>query len=155
MRAAGLDRMASTHSASSFNKDLNARVREALGRTEILALSTLGPDGPWTSPVQFRFNLELFFLSMREAKHVQNITQDARVSVAIYSHPGPPGGTWACKSKARRSIKGRSPLPTDGRASGSSPRKSGASIRESLGTSGAVSILPNCSCSATVRVIRE
>jgi hypothetical protein len=87
--------MASTHSASSFNKDLNARVREALGRTEILALSTLGPDGPWTSPVQFRFNLELFFLSMREAKHVQNITQDARVSVAIYSYPVLPDlGIW-------------------------------------------------------------
>jgi nitroimidazol reductase NimA-like FMN-containing flavoprotein (pyridoxamine 5'-phosphate oxidase superfamily) len=86
--------MGTRRRASSFNEGLNARVREALDRTEIMALSTLGPDGPWTSPVQFRFNdkLELFFLSMLEAKHVQNIMEDARVSVAIYSHPGPPGG---------------------------------------------------------------
>ena len=95
--------MASRRSASSLNKNLNARVKEALGRTEIMALSTLGPDGPWTSPVQFRFNdkLDLFFLSMREAKHVQNIMQDARVSVAIYSHPGPPGGNLGLQLKGR------------------------------------------------------
>ena len=95
--------MASRRSASSFNKDLNARVRETLGRTEIMALSTLGPDGPWTSPVQFRFNdkLELFFLSKRGAKHVQNIMQDARISVAIYSHPGPPGGNLGLEIKGR------------------------------------------------------
>jgi hypothetical protein len=36
--------------------DLNARVKEALERTEIMALSTIGPDGSWTSPVQFRYN---------------------------------------------------------------------------------------------------
>jgi uncharacterized protein YhbP (UPF0306 family) len=95
--------MGTRRSASSVNEGLNARVREALGRTEIMALSTLGPDGPWTSPVQFRFNdkLELFFLSMLQAKHVQNIMQDARVSVAIYSHPGPPGGNLGLQIKGR------------------------------------------------------
>ena len=35
---------------------------------------------------------ELFFLSMLDTKHVRNILSDPRVSVAIYSHPGPPGG---------------------------------------------------------------
>jgi len=95
--------MGTRRSASSVNEGLNASVREALGRTEIMALSTLGPDGPWTSPVQFRFNdkLELFFLSMLQAKHVQNIMQDARVSVAIYSHPGPPGGNLGLQIKGR------------------------------------------------------
>ena len=46
--------------------DLKARVKEALERTDIMALSTLGPDGPWTSPVQLQYNekLELSFLSM-------------------------------------------------------------------------------------------
>jgi general stress protein 26 len=68
-----------------------------------MALSTIGPDGPWTSPVQFRFNdkLELFFLSMLDAKHVQNIIGDSRVSVAIYSHPGPPGGNLGLQIKGR------------------------------------------------------
>lgn len=89
--------------ATAFDEGMTARVREALERTEIMALSTLGPDGPWTSPVQFRFNkqLELFFLSMLEAKHVQNIFGDARVSVGIYSHPGPPGGNLGLQIKGR------------------------------------------------------
>lgn len=34
---------------------MSARVWEALERTEIMALSTLGPDGNWTSPVQYRY----------------------------------------------------------------------------------------------------
>jgi general stress protein 26 len=77
-----------------MNDDLNRRVKEALGRTDIMALSTVGSDGPWTAPVQFHYNekLELFFLSMPDTRHVRNILSDPRVSVAIYSHPGPPGG---------------------------------------------------------------
>jgi len=77
-----------------MNEDLNGRVKEALARTDIMALSTIGSDGPWTSPVQFHYNekLELFFLSMPGTRHVRNILSDPRVSVAIYSHPGPPGG---------------------------------------------------------------
>jgi general stress protein 26 len=76
------------------SEDLNRRVKEALERTEIMALSTIGSDGPWTAPVQFRYNerLELFFLSMPDTRHVRNILSDPRVSVAIYHHPGPPGG---------------------------------------------------------------
>jgi hypothetical protein len=30
------------------SKDLTRRVREALERTDIMALSTIGVDGPWT-----------------------------------------------------------------------------------------------------------
>jgi len=77
-----------------MSEDLKRRVKEALGRTEIMALSTIGADGPWVSPVQFQYDeyLQLHFLSHRSAKHVQNILRDPRVSVAIYSHPGPPGG---------------------------------------------------------------
>jgi nitroimidazol reductase NimA-like FMN-containing flavoprotein (pyridoxamine 5'-phosphate oxidase superfamily) len=65
-----------------------------LERTPIMALSTVGPDGSWTSPVQFAYNekLELSFMSMPDTKHVQNILKDPRVSAAIYSFPGPPGG---------------------------------------------------------------
>ena len=59
-----------------------------------MALSTIGTDGPWTAPVQYRYNekLDLFFLSMPDTKHVRHILSDPRVSVAIYGYPGPPGG---------------------------------------------------------------
>ena len=51
--------------------DLAQRVREALARTDIMAVSTIGPDGPWTSPVQYRHNdkLELFFMSQAVLPH--------------------------------------------------------------------------------------
>ena len=77
-----------------MSEDLDRRVKEALERTDIMALSTIGSHGPWTAPVQFQYNeaLELFFLSMPDARHVQNILSDPRVSVAIYSYPGPAGG---------------------------------------------------------------
>ena len=77
-----------------MSKDLTRRVREALERTDIMALSTIGANGPWTAPAQYRYNemLDLFFLSMPGAKHARHILCDPRVSVAIYSHPGPPDG---------------------------------------------------------------
>lgn len=83
--------------------DLNARVKEALERTKIMALSTIGPDGSWTSPVQFSYDetLELVFMSMPDTKHVQNILEDPRVSVAIYSFPGPEGGNLGLQIKGR------------------------------------------------------
>jgi general stress protein 26 len=83
--------------------DLNARVKEALERTEIMALSTIGPDGSWTSPVQFRYNekLELSFVSMSDTKHAQNILEDPRVSVAIYSFPGPEGDNLGLQIKGK------------------------------------------------------
>jgi general stress protein 26 len=75
--------------------DLQARVREALERTDIMALSTIDEDGgPWTSPVQYQRDsqLNLYFASMPDARHVRNIQRDVRVAVAIYNMPGPPGG---------------------------------------------------------------
>lgn len=83
------------HTAREPDDDAATRVAEALNRSEIMALSTVDPDsGSWTSPVQFQWNanLHLFFSSMPGTRHVQNIARDSRVSVAIYSFPGPPGG---------------------------------------------------------------
>jgi Pyridoxamine 5'-phosphate oxidase len=60
-----------------------------------MALSTVDDDGgPWTSPVQYQSDtqLNLYFASMPDARHVRNIQRDARVAVAIYNMPGPPGG---------------------------------------------------------------
>jgi Pyridoxamine 5'-phosphate oxidase len=75
--------------------DLQARVREALERTDVMALSTIDDDGgPWTSRGQYQSDsqLNLYFASMPDARHVANIQRDARVAVAIYNMPGPPGG---------------------------------------------------------------
>jgi hypothetical protein len=60
-----------------------------------MALSTIDADGgSWSSPVQFQHDrqLRITFLSLPGARHVANIERDPRVSAAIYSFPGPPGG---------------------------------------------------------------
>lgn len=74
--------------------DWHAKVKEALDRTDIMALSTVGDDGSWTSPVQYRHgpHLELYFVSMTDTKHVANIRKNPRVSVAIYWPAELPGG---------------------------------------------------------------
>jgi general stress protein 26 len=80
----------------------SARIREALGRTEIMALATLDEDGAsWTSPVLFQHDahLHLYFASLFDARHVRNIQRDPRVSAAIYSYPGPPGGNLGLQIK--------------------------------------------------------
>jgi predicted pyridoxine 5'-phosphate oxidase superfamily flavin-nucleotide-binding protein len=91
-----------------------SQVQEALARTDIMALSTVDEDGgSWTSPVQFQHDdsLHLYFASLEDARHVRNIRRDRRVSVAIYSYPGPPGGNLGLQ------IKGAAePLPHGGGA---------------------------------------
>ena len=82
--------------------DLQTRVCEALERTDIMALSTIDQDGgPWTSPVQYQSDsqLNLYFASMPDVRHVRNIQHDARVAVAIYNMPGPPGGNLGLQTR--------------------------------------------------------
>jgi general stress protein 26 len=76
------------------NIDWHAKVKEALDRTDIMALSTVGDDGSWTSPVQYPHGpkLELYFESMEDTKHVANIRENPHVSVAIYRPAEFPGG---------------------------------------------------------------
>jgi general stress protein 26 len=79
-----------------------AQVQEALARTDIMALATLDEDGgSWTSPVLFEHDasLHLYFASLADARHVRNIQRDPRVSAAIYSYPGPPGGNLGLQIK--------------------------------------------------------
>lgn len=74
--------------------DWSAKVKQALERTDIMSLSTVGDDGSWTSPVQYAYNpsMELSFLSKMDTKHVANILKDPRVSLAIYKpEPFPEG----------------------------------------------------------------
>jgi uncharacterized protein YhbP (UPF0306 family) len=73
--------------------DWNQKIKEALDRTEFMAISTVGDDGSWTCPVQFGYSekLDLYFKSMPHSKHVQNILKDERVSVAIFKTERLPG----------------------------------------------------------------
>ncbi len=75
------------------NIDWNTKVKEALDRTEFMAISTLGSDGSWICPVQFGHNenFELYFKSMPHSKHMQNLKNDERVSVAIFKTERFPG----------------------------------------------------------------
>jgi general stress protein 26 len=79
-----------------------AQIQEALSRANIMALATLDDDGgSWTSPLQFQHDehLHLYFASLPDARHVRNIQRDPRVSAAIYSYPGPPGGNLGLQIK--------------------------------------------------------
>jgi hypothetical protein len=83
-----------------MSEDLRRRVKEALERIDIMALSTIGPDGPWTAPVQYRYNekLDLFFLSMPGTKHVRDIERPARLCCQLQ----PP---WAARRESRLADK--------------------------------------------------
>jgi len=86
------------------NNDINERVKEALDRTDIMALSTIGEDGSWTSPVQYSYDekINLYFLSKSDSKHVQNILKGPGVSVAIYKDvPFPDGGNLGLQIKGK------------------------------------------------------
>jgi Pyridoxamine 5'-phosphate oxidase len=116
--------------------DLKARVRQALERTDVMALSTIDDDGgPWTRPVRYQSDsqLNLYFASMPDARHIANIQRDARVAVAIYNMPGPRAAT-----SASRSADTLSPCPptlaaTAGSSSKSNQPKPGASTPASTG----------------------
>lgn len=76
------------------NIDWNAKVKEALGRTEFMAISTVGEDGSWTNPVQYGYSekLDLYFVSMMDSKHVANLLKDPRISAAIFKTERFPDG---------------------------------------------------------------
>lgn len=82
----------------------NSKVKEALDRTEFMAISTIGEDGSWTNPVEFHYSekMNLYFVSMIDTKHVQNILRDPRISAAIFKterFPGPEGDVLGLQLK--------------------------------------------------------
>ena len=86
-----------------------ARVREALKRTDVMALSTIDEDGgPWTSPVQCQRDgqLNLYFASISDAGHVRNI------ELAV----GPSFGGPFVVSQVRGTWRTVRPLPDNGSA---------------------------------------
>ena len=64
----------------------NEKIKEAIDRTEFMALSTIGDSGTWTCPLAFSYDqsVNLYFISMMDATHVQNLIKNPTVSVAIY-----------------------------------------------------------------------
>ena len=66
--------------------DWNKNIKEALDRTEFMALATSGPEGPWVCPVVFSYDREMnfYFVSMTTSTHVRNIEKDPSVALAIY-----------------------------------------------------------------------
>jgi hypothetical protein len=84
------------------DSEAQARVREALDRTDVMALSTIDEDGgPWTSPVQYQWDsqLNLYFacqtpgtpatFSVMPASQLPSTTRPARQAA-----------TSACRSAA-------------------------------------------------------
>lgn len=68
------------------NVDWNVKVKEALDRSEFMAISTTGIDGSWTNPVAYAYSekMELFFISMMDSKHAKNILAKRDISGAIF-----------------------------------------------------------------------
>jgi general stress protein 26 len=98
---------------SSLDPTNVAKVQEAFDRSEIMVLSTIdGEAGTWTVPLQYQWDrrLHLFFSSLTGSRHVNNLAKDDRVSIAIYSFPGPPGGNLGLQltGTARRLDEGES-----------------------------------------------
>lgn len=62
------------------------KVKEALDRTEFLALSTMSDGETWTNPLAFAYDgkINLYFISMMDSKHTQNILKNSNVSIAIF-----------------------------------------------------------------------
>lgn len=88
--------------------DLNSRVKEALDRTEIMALSTVDGNGSWVSPVRFTYDksLNLYFLSLKEARHVGNILKNPQVSIAVYKdEPFKGGGNLGLQIKGSATLE--------------------------------------------------
>ena len=62
-------------------------IKEALDRTEFMALATVGNDGGSVCPVQFSYDEKnnLYFKSMPNSRHMRHIKEHPEVSVATFS----------------------------------------------------------------------
>lgn len=68
--------------------------RDVLARVRVMVLSTLGPEGTWTTPLGFEASddLRITFLSRLESQHMRDIQANPQVSLALYSAEGEAGG---------------------------------------------------------------
>ena len=69
-------------------------VKECLDSTLLAILATRGNDSVWATPVYFSYDddFNIYFISPRSTRHMQDIKEDARVSIAIIT-PASTSGT--------------------------------------------------------------
>lgn len=70
------------------NFNWKSRLLECLNSTQYMALATKDTkNGSWVCPVYFAWDEShnLYFISLPDSQHMQNIQQNSRVAVAIYS----------------------------------------------------------------------
>ncbi len=67
--------------------NLNELGKKCMDSTLYCALATHGKDGVWTAPVVFAYDRDfnLYFVSNPKSRHMRNISQNRKVSVAVYS----------------------------------------------------------------------
>lgn len=65
----------------------SAYLRECLDSTKFMALATRGPEGLWNHAVFYAYDqdLNVYFMSRTDSRHMQNILANAEAAVAIFS----------------------------------------------------------------------
>ena len=68
------------------NFDWKKYLKECLDSTEYCCIATVDKKGVWANPVYFAYDekFNLYFISQLHTRHMQNLKNDPRVSVAIY-----------------------------------------------------------------------
>jgi uncharacterized protein YhbP (UPF0306 family) len=74
--------------------DWPAKLKAALETTHFMALGTNGADGLWNNAVHFAYDsdLNIYFISQPDSRHMQNIGSQAEVALAIFSTGQPAVG---------------------------------------------------------------
>ena len=66
--------------------DWKKYLKECLESTEYCCIATVDPKGVWANPVYFAYDekFNLYFISQMNSRHMQNLKNNPRISVAIY-----------------------------------------------------------------------
>lgn len=67
--------------------DWKKHLLDCLQSTDYCSVATVDKEsGVWVNPVYFAWDDEFnfYFISLMKSRHMQNITKDSRVSLAIY-----------------------------------------------------------------------
>ncbi len=67
--------------------DWKKHLLDCLNSTDYCCIATVDERGVWANPVYFAWDsvFNLYFISQPHVRHMQNIKNDPRISVAIYS----------------------------------------------------------------------
>lgn len=72
---------------SPQNFDWKKYLMECMNSTDFGCISTVDPKGVWSNPVYFAWDSDFnfFFISQMHSRHMQNIQNNPRISMAIYN----------------------------------------------------------------------